>query len=89
MFIADNFFLHLWLILRNIHFLHQFHHFLVRLQLAYFEVGFFFAGGTFGQFILRIAFNTIITETVSTTLESIGDAVEQVEFLGAGVTVHF
>jgi hypothetical protein len=35
----------------NFHFLHQFHHFLVRLQLAYFEIGFFFAGGTFGHFV--------------------------------------
>jgi hypothetical protein len=65
MFSADNF-----------HFLHHFHHFLVRLQLAYFEVRFFFAGGTFGHFILRIALDALETETVSTTLESIGDAVE-------------
>jgi uncharacterized membrane protein YccF (DUF307 family) len=51
MFSAGNFFLFIGLFLGSVYFFHHFHHFLVRLQLAYFDVGLFFARGTFGHFI--------------------------------------
>jgi hypothetical protein len=89
MFSTDNFFLLLWLFLGNNHFYHHFHHFLIWFQLVYFEVHFFFTSRTFGHFVFWIALDAFITETVSTTFQSIGDAVEMVKFLGAGVTVHF
>jgi hypothetical protein len=67
---------------------HQFYYLLVWFQLVYFSISFSLGFRTFGRFILRTLLYAFETETVTTTMKSIGDAVQKVEFLVIGVSFY-